>query len=346
MKAVVFARHGGPEELELVDLDTPDPDSGEVRVRVHAVSLNHLDLWVRRGLPFPVPMPHIGGSDVAGVIDAVGAGTRLPAGLSIGERVVVDPSLNYDWYDSSANPGERPPGPEFNVLGEHTQGGLAEYAIVPASNLVPLPDSVSFETAAAAGLVSVTAWHALVGRAALQAGESVLITGASGGVASMGVQIARHLGAKVFAVTSGDENVERVRGLGAERVYDRLEDPAWSKTLWTESGKRGVNVILDSVGEALWPTLVRSLAPYGRMVVYGATTGPRGETNIPTVFWKQASIMGSTMGTPSEFREVMRLVFDGVVEPQIHAVWPLERAADAHRLLEDGGVFGKIVLTP
>ena len=293
-------------------------------------------------------MPHIGGSDVAGVIDAVGPDTALPPDLSVGHRVVVDPSLHYDWYDrrSSPGPAEQPPGPEFNVLGEHTQGGLAEFAIVPAANLVHLPDAVSFETAAAAGLVSVTAWHALVGRAELQAGESVLVTGASGGVASMGVQIARHLGAEVFAVTSGQDQVARVRELGAKHVYDRVEDPTWSKTLWADTNKRGVNVILDSVGEALWPTLVRSLAPYGRMVVYGGTTGPRGETNIPTVFWKQASILGSTMGTPSEYREVMQLVFEGVLEPQIHVVWPMERAAEAHRLLEDGGVFGKIVLTP
>jgi len=346
MRAVTFSRHGGPEVLEVVDLPRPEPGPGEVRIRVHAVSLNHLDLWVRRGLPIEITMPHIGGSDIAGIVDAVGQGVEIrthPA-AQVGTRVVVDPSLGYEWYTQPSQEGE--PVPEFRVLGEHTPGGLAEYAIVPATNLVVIPDLVSFETAAAAGLVSVTAWHALIARAALREGETVLVTGASGGVATMGVQVARHIGAQVFAVTSGPENVARLSSMGAARVYDRLADPEWSRTLWADTSKRGVDVVLDSVGEALWATLLRALAPYGRMVVYGGTTGPTGKTSIPLLFWKQASILGSTMGTADEFRTVMALVFDGTLTPPIHAVWPLERVREAHEALEAGQIFGKIVLTP
>lgn len=317
----------------------PVPGSGEARLRVRASSLNHLDLWVRRGLPIRTVLPHIGGADAAGEVDAIGPDVD-PAWM--GARVVVDPALDYDWYERGSRGSDAR---RFRLLGEHTQGAFAQFCVVPAANLVRLPASVPYETAAAAALVSVTAWRALATRGGVQPGETVVITGASGGVGSVAVQIARLLGARVLAVTSGTEKAARVRALGADLVYDRLTTD-WSAAAWAETGKRGVDVVLDSVGRALWPGSLRVLAPTGRLVSCGATTGNKAETDVAQLFWKQLSILGTTMGTPAEFRAAMELVFEGKVKPQIHEVLPLEEARQAHERLERGEVFGKLVLVP
>lgn len=341
MRAAVFSEFGGTEMVHLEEMEKPEPGPGEVRIAVRAAAMNHLDLWIRRGLPLKITMPHIGGSDIAGEVDAVGPGVE---GVEAGARVVVDPSLEYHWYDG-APAGEGLPSPEFRIMGEHTQGGFAEYCVVPAGNLMGVPEGVAFETAAAASLVSVTAWRGLMVRGGLRAGERVLITGGSGGVSTMAVQIARLAGARVFAVTSGPENVDRVKGLGAHVVYDRT-DGDWGKRLFADTGKRGVDLVLDSVGQAVWAQCLRSLAVGGRLVTYGATTGAAGETEIRLVFWKQLSVLGSTMGTPKDYRTVMELVFRGELKPVIHSVLPLEEARKAHEILEAGEAFGKVVLVP
>jgi NADPH:quinone reductase-like Zn-dependent oxidoreductase len=341
MKAAVFSEFGGPEVVHLDDLPVPEPGPGEARIAVGASAMNHLDLWVRRGLPIKISMPHIGGSDIAGVVDALGPGVK---GVEAGTRVVVDPSLDYDWYDGASS-GPNLPAREFRILGEHTQGGFAEFCVVPAANLLEIPGDVSFETAAAASLVSVTAWRALMVRGGLKAGERVLITGASGGVSSVAIQMARLAGAEVFAVTSGKENVARARELGAHVVYDR-EEADWSKAIFKDTGREGVDLALDSVGQAVWSSCLKALAVRGRLVTFGATTGAMGETEIRLVFWKQLSILGSTMGTPKDYREAMNLVFQGKVNPAIHVVLPLSEARTAHEILEAGQVFGKVVLTP
>jgi len=339
LKAAIFEEHGDPGVIRIADVPRPEPGPGQVRIRVHASSLNHLDLWVRRGLPISIPMPHIGGSDIAGRVDAVGPGVE---GIEPGVRVVVDPSLDWEWYEGVRR-GPDLPDPEFRVLGEHTQGGFAEYALAPAENLLQIPDWVSCRTAAAAALVGVTAWRALVTRAGLRAGERVLITGGSGGVSHMAVQIARHAGATVFALTSGEESCRRLEELGAHASMDRLAGEP--KELVREAtGRRGVDVVLDSVGPALWGTLIRALAPGGRLVCYGATTGPVVETDLRHVFWKQLSILGSTMGSPGEFHAVMRLVFQGDVAPAIHRVLSLDEVGEGHELLESGQVFGKVAV--
>ncbi len=341
MRAAIFSEHGGPEVVRVADVPDPVPGPGEVRIAVRAAAMNHLDLWVRRGLPIETTMPHIGGSDIAGVVDSVGPG--VDAGL-IGTPVVVDPSLDYDWYATT----ERPPGlpaPAFRIIGEHTQGGFAELVTVPAANLLAVPEDVALEIAAAASLVSVTAWRGIVTRGAVRPGERVLITAASGGVGTMAVQIARLAGARVYAVTSGAENVERIRGLGAHVVYDRLEVDH-SREVWKDTAKKGVDVVFDSVGESNWEGNLRALARGGRLVSYGATTGPKGATDIRVLFWKQASILGTTMGTPEEYRTVMRLVFQGAIRPVIDRVLALDEARKAHELLESGAVFGKVVLKP
>lgn len=342
MKAAYFEAHGGPEVLQVGDLPDPSTGDGEVRVAVRAAALNHLDLWTRRGLPgLELEMPHVGGSDIAGVVDTVGPGV---AGWAAGDPVVVNPGLSCgacEWCERD----ETPLCPTYRILGEHVSGGMGDFVVVPARNLLRIPDGFPFEKAAAAALVYQTAWRALVTRAGLAKGETVLVTGASGGVSTAGIQIAKHLGARVMAVTSGPENVARVEGLGADLVIDRLEED-FSRRVWHETGKRGVDVVLDSVGEAMWEGCLRSLASAGRLVTYGATTGPKASFDIRRLFWKQQTIMGSTMAGRGDFETVMGLVFEGALDPVVDEVWPLERAREAHERLEAGGVFGKLVLTP
>ncbi len=341
MRAAVFSEFGGPDVVEIRKVPIPAPGPGEVRVKVEAAAMNHLDLWVRRGLPIETPMPHIGGSDIAGVVDAVGAGVRS---VPEGTRVVVDPSLSYHWYEGQGQ-GESFDELPFRIVGEHTQGGMAEYTVVPAENLLEIPGDFPATEAAAAGLVFVTAWRALMARGELRAGERVLITGASGGVGTAAVQIAAHAGAKVFAVTGGPEKVRLTQELGAHVVYDRHEVD-FSGEVWRDTDKKGVHLVFDTVGESVWPRCLRALSLGGRLVTSGATTGSRGVTEIRLIFWKQLSILGSTMGTPEQFRQVMRLVFDGTLRPVIQEVMPLADARRAHEILEDGNVFGKLVLVP
>jgi NADPH:quinone reductase-like Zn-dependent oxidoreductase len=341
MRAAVFSEFGGPEVVEVRKVPVPEPGAGEVRVKVEAAAMNHLDLWVRRGLPIETPMPHIGGSDIAGVVDAVGAGAPS---VPVGARVAIDPALGYEWYDGQGQ-GDSFEEARMRIVGEHTQGGFAEYAVVPAASLIEVPEGFEPTRAAAAGLVFVTAWRALVSRGRVKPGERVLITGASGGVGTAAIQIAARAGAQVYAVAGGPEKVRLAKELGAHVVYDRHQMD-FSREVWRDTAKRGVHVVLDTVGEAVWSQCLRALAPGGRLVTCGATTGSRGVTEIRLVFWKQLSILGSTMGSPAEYRQVMRMVFAGALRPVIHEVLPLAETRRAHELLESGRVFGKLVIVP
>ena len=340
MKAAIFREHGDVSVLRIEDVPAPVPQAGEVLLRVGAAALNHLDIWVRRGLPIEITMPHIGGSDVAGVVESLGPAVT---GVHPGTRVVVNPSLSCgrcEWCRF----GEEPLCEEYRILGEHTNGGFAEFVAVPATNLFPIPADISFEKAAAAPLPYLTAWRALVSRGRVRQGSTVLITGASGGVATAAIQIAKYLGATVYALTTAD-NIERVRALGADVVYDR-ETGDFSKQIWQDTSKRGVDVVLDSAGEAIWAQCVRALARGGRLVSYGGTTGPKAELDIRVLFWKQIEILGSTMSNRSEFEEVMRLVFAGALEPVVDSVMKLDDIREAHERLEQGRQFGKIVVVP
>lgn len=341
MRAAIFHEHGGPEVVRIEDVPRPDPGPGEVLVRVKASAMNHLDLWVRRGLPIETTMPHIGGSDVSGVIAEVGEGVDPSR---VGERVVINPSL-FDGTCEWCRAGEESMCVNFRILGEHTNGGFAEFAAAAADRVHRIPDEMTFEDAAALPISYMTAWRALTSRARLQPGESVLVIGASGGTAIAAVQVAVLTGARVFAVTKGSENVERLRSLGAEFVYDR-EAVDWSKAVFRDTEKRGVDVVVENVGAATWAGSVRALARGGRLVTYGATAGPKVEIDVRQLFWKQFQVMGTTMASRAEFRAMLDAAFSGRIRPVVDTVMPLDEAARAHERLEAGGQFGKIVLVP
>ncbi|HSU16878.1 zinc-binding dehydrogenase [Longimicrobium sp.] len=341
MRAAIFHTTGGPDVVRIEDVPAPSPGPGEVLVQVKASAMNHLDLWVRRGMPIETTMPHIGGSDVAGVIAEVGEGVDASR---VGERVVVNPSLS-DGTCEWCRRGEESMCVRFRILGEHTDGGFAEYVAAAADHVYPLPDGYAFEDAAALPISYMTAWRALHTRARLRAGEDVLVLGASGGTAIAAVQIAVMTGARVFAVTSGAENVERLRGLGAAFVYDRLGED-WSAAIHADTGRRGVDVVVENVGAATWKGSMRALAQGGRLVTYGGTTGPKVEIDLRAVFWKQLSVLGSTMASKAEFEAMLQAAFSGALRPVIDSVMPLDHAREAHERLEAGGQFGKIVLTP
>lgn len=342
MKALVFYEHGGLDRLKYVDMTEPVVGPHEALVQVKAVALNHLDLWVRAGLPgLRLPMPHIGGSDAAGVVAAVGEEVDRSW---VGRRVVINPALACGRC-SFCQAGQQSLCVDFKILGEHTAGGLAEYAVAPAANLHMLPDDYPFAEAAAVPLVFQTAWRALISQARLRPGERVLILGAGGGVATAAIQIAKLAGAYVYAVTSSAEKERRARELGADETINYKETD-FSREIWRRTNKQGVEVVLENVGPATWAGSLRTLARGGRLVTYGATTGRMAETDLNLLFWKQASLIGSTMASYAEFAEVIGLVLNGRLRPVVDRVLPLSEGREAQRILEAGEQFGKIVLEP
>jgi len=342
MKAVLLPRYGGPEVLEYV-ADHPKPVVGpdQVLVHVHAVALNHLDLFVREGIPsLKLTLPHILGADVAGEVAEPGSDVT---GFEPGDRVVVNPGLSCGRCEYCIA-GEDPECAEYKILGEHVPGGYAEYVTVPAANLLPIPVDMPWATAAAAPLVYMTAWRLLVTKAKIRPGEDVLILGAGSGVSTAAIQIAKLAGCTVFTTSSSEEKLRRAKELGADVLINYKEIP-WSKALWELTGKRGVDVVLDHVGQATFKDSVRSLRRGGRLVSPGATSGPLVELDLRYLFWRQLSLMGSTMSSRREFEDVMKLVFMGRLKPIVDRVFPLEKAGEAHAYLGRGEQFGKVVLT-
>lgn len=342
MKAAIFHAHGPVEHLQIADLPRPEPGPGAVLVRVRAVALNHLDLFVREGIPgIRLALPHIGGSDIAGDVAALGTGV---SGWSVGEHVVVNPGLwcgQCEW----CRMGEESLCAHYRLIGEHVTGGLAEYFVAPAINLVRIPNDYPFEQAAAAPLVFMTAWRALMSQGQLRAGQSVLIMGAGGGVATAAIQIARLAGARVYTASRSEVKRQAARDLGADEVLDSTGD--FAREIWARTGKRGVDLVLDSVGAATWERSLRCVTKGGRLVVYGATSGPRVQIDLRPLFWKQYMIVGSTMANRAETAAVLRLVFDEQrLRPIVARVLPLDEIQTAHRLLAAGEQFGKIVLIP
>jgi len=342
MRAVVVPRHGGPEVLEIVRRPTPQAGPGQVLVEVRAAGINHLDTWVRRGMPgITLPLPMIPGSDAAGVVAAVGAGVT---GLAVGDRVFVSPGFSCERCEECWG-GREPLCRAYGLLGEHCDGTQADFIALRASHVLPLPASLSFEEGAAFPLTFLTAWHMLVGRAAIRPGDDVLVHAGGSGVGTAAIQIARLHGARVLATVGSDDKAAKARALGADVVINHRSGDV-AGMVRKETGKRGVDIVVESVGEQTWETSLQALARGGRLVTCGATSGHRAVTDLRFVFFKGLSILGSTMGSRAELVRIARLVGDGRLRPVIDRVLPLERVADGHRAMADRSLFGKIVLAP
>ena len=344
MGALVFRSHGGPDVLEWAEVPRPEPSGDEVRVRVAACGLNHLDLWTRRGLPGrTLELPHILGNEPVGRIDALGPDVPAVApGLAVGDRVVVAPGYLERFHAdrSGWEAGES----DYRVIGHQSPGGYGEYVKARAGNVVPVSDRWSPEEWAATPLVFLTAWHMLVGRARVRPGETVLVIAAGSGVGSSAIQIAKHFGCRVIATAGTDAKLAIARQLGADEGVRHSEDD-WPKTVRRLAGrKRGVDVVVEHVGEAVFAKAATTLAYGGRLVTCGATTGPRAAIDLTHLFAKQISLLGSYMGDHHELREVLALLEAGHLRPVVDRIYPIRQAADAHRRMEAREHFGKIVL--
>ena len=340
MKAIRFHTHGAVDVLRYEEVPDPVPAAGDVLVRVRACALNHLDLWERAGLPHvTIPMPHISGSDVAGEI----AASTVPH-LAPGTRVMLQPGISCG-HCAACLSGRDNECPKYEVLGYRNHpGGYAEFVTVPVQNIISIPDEIDFVQAAAFPLTFLTAWHMLITRARLKRGEDVLVLAAGSGVGQAAIQIAFMHGARVFATAGSDDKLERARALGAfDVIHHHKQDIAEEVRRLTN--KRGVDVVIEHVGEATWAKSVRSLTRGGRLVTCGATTGPNGALNLTALFAKQLSILGSYMGTKGELTRAARFFFTGQLKPVIDRTFPLDEAATAHRRMESSEQFGKIVLT-
>jgi NADPH:quinone reductase-like Zn-dependent oxidoreductase len=341
VKAVVFHQHGGPEVLKYTDAPEPSIRANEVLVRVRACALNHLDLWVRGGLPnVPIPLPHIPGSDVAGEIAQIGGEVTT---VRVGQKVVLAPGVTCGKC-AACLAGLDNRCRQFTNLGYMIDGGYAEFVRAPEVNCLPYPENLSFEEASAVPLVFQTAWHMLVSRAELQAGEDVLVLGAGSGVGSAAIQVAKFFGARVIATAGTPAKLEKARQLGADYTINHKTQKI-REEVRRITNKRGVDVVFEHVGIATWDDSIASLASAGRLVTCGATTGYDAKIDLRFLFSRQLSLLGSYMGTKGELQTVMKLVAAGRLKPVVDRVFPLAEAVAAHAYLEAGQQFGKVVLS-
>jgi len=340
VKAAVFYEPGGPGKIQLGEVPNPQIDHHQVLIQVKACALNHFDLLVlREADPDNFTFPFWGGADIAGVVAEVGESVYQ---FKLGDRVVVNPSL-YCGQCEHCLAGEESQCNSYGIIGDTVPGGFAEYIAVDAMNLMKLPEQMSFEEAAATPLVYQTAWRALISQANIRPGDDVLILGASGGVGSASIQIAKLVGANVIAVTSNTDKISYAKQMGADIVLNRKSGDYWGE-LAALTNNRGVDVVMENIGAATWAQSLKSLVKGGRLVTYGRTTGHLAETDIRLIFWNQLRIIGSTMANRKEFIEVMQLIFKGKLSPVIDTVFPLEQASSAYQRLHDGKQFGKIVI--
>jgi NADPH:quinone reductase-like Zn-dependent oxidoreductase len=342
MKAVVFEKHGGPEVLQYKDVPDPRIAADEVLVRVRACALNHLDLWVRQGAPgITVPLPHISGSEIAGDVAQVGPAVTK---FKIGDRVLISPGWNCGECEF-CRIGEENMCQHFKIVGAQVDGGYAELAKAPERFIIPIPGDLSYEETAAVPLVFTTAWHMLITRARLRAGESVLVLAAGSGIGSAAVQVAKLAGARVFATASAEEKLERAKQLGADVLINHSKGN-FAEEVMRHTDKRGVDVVFEHVGPATFHLSLQSLRRGGRLVTCGATTGPKAEFDIRYLFAKQLSIIGSMMGTRAELLTVLDLVAQRRLKPVVDKVLPLSQAAEAQEIMLARKFFGKLLLRP
>lgn len=340
MKAFVLHEHGGPEVLQIADLPQPQPAPGEVLVRLNAAALNRLDIWIRDGWPgIKLTYPHTLGADGAGTIAALGEGVTH---WQAGDRVVINANIG-DGVCEFCQAGLENLCRNWNLLGETIPGTYAEYISVPERNLLSVPDGFDLNHAAAAGLVFHTAWHSLITRGKIIPGETVLVVGASGGVNTAAIQIAKLAGAEVFVVGSSQAKLDLAAALGADHLINRSKEEVWSKSIYQLTGKRGVDVVVDNVGVTFHQSM-RAARKGGRILTVGNTGAPKFEFDNRYMFGKHLSLIGSTMGTLDDFRRVMKLVFAGKLSAVVDRVFPFDEAASAHRKLDQGDQLGKIVL--
>jgi NADPH:quinone reductase-like Zn-dependent oxidoreductase len=337
-----FREHGGYDRLEYVDVAEPDPGPDEVRVRVHAAAFNRLDRFTLEGIPgVAVERPHVLGSDGSGTVDRTGSAVT---DLAPGMRVLLNPGL-WDGTCEACQAHQEAYCRNYRIVGEHTQGTATEFVVIPRRNVHPLPQRFSFADGAAVPLVFQTAWRALKTVGQVAPGERVAIVGAGGGVPTAAVQVAKLLGATVAVASRSPAKAERVRALGADAFLPFDAEHPLDRVLWQWSEKKGVDVVFDSVGAATLARSVRSTARGGRVVVIGATSGPQVELDVRTLFWRQASIRGSTMASGSEFEEVLGHLAAGRLRPVVDSVVPFERASDAFRRFDAPDLFGKVVVS-
>ncbi len=342
MKALLYRAHGDLDQVYYGEKQQPEPARGEVLVRTRAAALNHLDLWVLGGLPgIRLEMPHVPGSDGAGVVQGVGEGVTR---FAVGDRVMLNACLWCGRCEFCVE-GEHSECVRLRLIGEHGDGTLAEFFVAPETSLEPIPEGVGFEEAAAFSLVFQTAWRMLATRAALQAGEDVFIHGIGGGVSSAALQIAKLVGARVLVSSSSDVKLKRARDAGADFTVNYREQDVVREVM-SETGKRGVDVVVDNVGAATWLQSLKLVRKGGRIVTCGATTGANPATEIRLIFWKQIQILGSTMSTAAEYRRLVRLLGQGKLRPVIDRTFPLAQGKAALEHLREGRQYGKVVLTP
>ncbi|MFQ5664557.1 MAG: zinc-binding dehydrogenase [Terriglobia bacterium] len=340
MKAITFSKHGGPEVLRYREVPEPKIGPGEVLVRVRACALNHLDLWVRNGLPgVQIPLPHIPGSDIAGEVARAGEGVSR---VKVGQKVVLAPGMSCNTCDTCLA-GQDNLCRRYTLFGYMVDGGCAEYVRAPEVNALPMPAALGFEEAAAVPLVFLTAWHMLITRAQLKPGEEVLVVGAGSGVGSAAIQIAKLHGVRVLATAGTDAKLKQAKELGADELINHRKEEI-AEEVKKRTNRRGVDVVFEHVGKATWEKSLASLAPRGRLVTCGATTGGEVRLDIRFLFTRQWSLLGSYMGTRGELHTVLKLVERGKLRPVVDRVFPLAEAANAHAHLENREQFGKVVL--
>lgn len=339
MKAAVFHEFGGLEKIRYEDFPEPELKSGEVLIKVKACALNHLDIWERQGLP-GVTLPHISGSDVAGIVEAVDSGVE---GLKKGDEVIVSPGISCMKCDKCLA-GDDNQCSQYNILGYRNNGGYAEYVAVPAVNVLLKPSNLTFEEAASIPLVFVTAWHMLVDRANIKAGDDVLIQAGGSGVGIAAIQIAKLFNANVITTVGSDDKVEKAKALGADHVINyRKQD--FEEEVKMITNKKGVDIVIDHIGPDVWDKSIKSLAVNGRLVTCGSTSGPTVNINLRYVFSRHISILGSYMGRKAELLELLKFVESGRLKPVVYKVFALKEVSKAQQEMLDRKNFGKIVLS-